>query len=624
MTLTKKFSQFNGPDPIQSTDIVVGLRVGPNGLDNWQFTGVGSGGGGGGVTETITQPGQTFVAGNWVRIDVATAVYVLAQADTTSDAEVIGVVISSNIPAGTFVLQQSGYITTAQAVVSGLTTGVPQFLSTSSPGAMQPMDVTADGQISRPLFVPDSPTSGWVIPYRGIITDGGPNTGTSSPSPGGSDSNIITVTQNGHPFNPGDVVYVITPVGGQATYDFAKADNFATSQAVGVVIEKINANQFMLQFSGYNLQGGGVGGITVDDMGNPVVASTVYYLSPTNAGRVTSFNPAGLGTYSRPIFVSERTNLTSGVYSGWILPQRPLDQSPTGAQNSVVHTVIQGNAFVPGNFLYISADGTYALASAATLAQAQVAGVVLTASAPKFTIQQAGWITGAVTHVNVDGGVINSAVVYYLSAINPGNLTALVPGVGTISKPCYVQETAGTSTGEILPQRPLLVSAPGGGGGLVYLATRTAANNIVNFDNCFSATYDDYLIVMENMYSGGFLAAQIGTGAGPVYQNTNYLDQSHNPLTNSAMKIGLLNSLSATNTQNGNLYIYGTNNVANSKNFLCYTLQYGSGTVSTNNQGALWIGASAISSIRIFSSDGSFTPSPLITGTFKLYGISKS
>lgn len=335
MTITKKFSQFQGPSPIQAGDIVVGLRIAPDGvLDNWQFTGVGSGGGGGtGVTATITQPGHDFVPGNWLRVDITTMLYVRAQSDTPEHAEVIGVVISSNIPAGTFVLQQSGYLTGA-SWVPALSVGVPQFLSSTSAGAMQPNDVTIDGQISRPVFIPDGTDKGWVLPYRGIVAGGGEDTGGGG-SGTTTDTNITTVTQDGHPFHVGQWVRVDVPdVGlGQAKYDFAKADNLTDAQGVGLVIAPITLNTFTLQFAGYVTNGviPTLGVYPYVDTGI-IVPSTVYYISAINAGNISSINPTSAGAFSKPAYISEQATVAAtatGRDTGWVLPQRPLSDTDT-------------------------------------------------------------------------------------------------------------------------------------------------------------------------------------------------------------------------------------------------------------------------------------------------------
>lgn len=311
MVATVKFSQFLGPTNSQAGDIVVGLRGGKN----YQF--YAGTGGGGGVTQTLTQPGNSFVVGNWVRID-ASGQYVLAQADTAQDAEVIGVIVQIVTPGSVFVLQQSGYVTTAMAVFSGLVDGDVYFLDTATLGTMVNVDATINGQVSRPVFVADTPTSGWVVPYRGLIVGGAAPPG---PTPSSSDELIVTVNQTGHGFIVGNWIRVNTDnTTGPVSYTRAFADTLANSQAVGVVIQVVNANQFVLQFAGYN-----TGAVTIDDMSVALISSTTYYLSNSVMGAITSIDPITTGGVSKPLYISEQTtNFLGGVNAGYILPQRPL------------------------------------------------------------------------------------------------------------------------------------------------------------------------------------------------------------------------------------------------------------------------------------------------------------
>jgi hypothetical protein len=314
MPLTRKFSQFVA----QNVTSVVGLTGGANSI------GPNSGGGGGAVTQVIIQA-NTFTIGQWIRFDVASNMYVLAQATTPLAAEVIGVVIVASPTQ--FTLQQSGYITTAQGIYAGLIPGQPQFLDDAVPGNMINVDVLIDGEVSRPVFIPDTPTSGWVLPYRGIIVGGGPDTGGG----GGTtptDTSIVTVVQNGHGFNPGDWVRVETPTVGpnQVHYVKAIATTLANSQAVGVVIEVINANQFKLQFSGYIATDGTVFAPFQDDAAALLVPKIVYYLSSTVAGELTAVDPSiASAGFSKPLYIPEQTVGTVNRNAGYILPQRPLN-----------------------------------------------------------------------------------------------------------------------------------------------------------------------------------------------------------------------------------------------------------------------------------------------------------
>ena len=316
MVNTVKFSQFLPGGNLASGDYVVGLNGPPGTGTNtiWQFTG---GSGGGATTATFPQQSPAVAKGAWLRVAAAGGeLYVDGQADNAIDGEIVGICIDSNV--STFTVQQAGYITTAQAVVSGLARSVVYFLDTASPGVMVPLDATVNNQVSRPVFLADSPTSGWVYPYRPLLVGGAEPGGGGTP---GTDTSIATINENNHGFVKGNWLRVATPpdiVLMQPKYALADNSTLQNSQAVGVVISA-TTNQFVLQFSGIN-----TGAVTVDDMGNPVQPNIVYYLSNT-AGAITSVAPT---TFSKPLYICEQTGagpLSTGTYRGYILPQRPLN-----------------------------------------------------------------------------------------------------------------------------------------------------------------------------------------------------------------------------------------------------------------------------------------------------------
>lgn len=136
----------------------------------------------GGTTATITQSTAGLTTKMWMRVNSA-GVYVPALGDNAGDAEVIGVIIEI-VDSMHFIIQQSGYVSPVQGIFSGLTVSPGYFLSTTNPGVMTLLDATQPPTVSRPVFVADSPTSGWVLPYRGLIVGGGIPGGSGGP-PGG-------------------------------------------------------------------------------------------------------------------------------------------------------------------------------------------------------------------------------------------------------------------------------------------------------------------------------------------------------------------------------------------------------------------------------------------------------
>lgn len=464
MVFTRKFSQFEIGGDLTNTDNPVGLRSGANTI--FTFSG-GGGGGGGATTATITQPagGPTLALGNWVRINVMgidanPGSYVPALATNAHLGEVIGVVIAI-VSSNQYTIQQAGYIADTVTLFPNLNPGSPYFLDTTTPGNMVITDVNVSGEDSRPVFVADGANSGWVVPYRGFIVDGLGTGGGSSP---GVDTNIRTISQAGNGFGIGDWVYV----SGDIIYSLADSSVLTSAQSVGVVIAQGDPD-FTIQFGGWLSN---VVTLAVDATGNPIAitSSTVYYISDTVPGAITPFP----GAISKPAYISE----SSTALTGWVLPQRPVNQV---TDDNSVTTVTQANNFQPGNWLYIKPDETYALASAAALDTAQVAGVVLSADSGSFVLQSSGFNTGAVT-VDQNNAPLVSGNTYYLSTTVPGALQSTDPAlIGQYSKPLYIQQDLATSKGLILNQRPLAAGnmpAPGVVGIGAVISTVNATPNI--------------------------------------------------------------------------------------------------------------------------------------------------
>jgi len=126
---------------------------------------------GGGGTFTITQTSHGFSVGNIIYYTGST--YAKATADTQAHAEVLGIV-DSVTDANNFVLRTIGRITG----LSGLTAGTAYFLSPSTAGALTATEPSSTGQISKPLLIADSTTSGWFFNWRGQVI--GPITVTGS------------------------------------------------------------------------------------------------------------------------------------------------------------------------------------------------------------------------------------------------------------------------------------------------------------------------------------------------------------------------------------------------------------------------------------------------------------
>lgn len=115
-----------------------------------------------------------FVVGDWLR-DTGSS-YAKAQADSEANQEVVGMVVE--VPdTDNFTIQAGGYTT----FLSGLTAGSQYWLSESSAGDMTLTEPTADGDWSKPIFISDTTTAGWILNQRGLelpFGGGGSGSGT--------------------------------------------------------------------------------------------------------------------------------------------------------------------------------------------------------------------------------------------------------------------------------------------------------------------------------------------------------------------------------------------------------------------------------------------------------------
>lgn len=121
------------------------------------------------LTKVVSQVAHGFSVGNFVYLNGAD--FAKAQADTAAKAEVVGYVATVN-SSSTFTLQFSGRFNTG---LTGLTAGAVYFLSASTAGAATTTEPSTAGQISKPLFIAETATSGYLcFESRGrIISDAG-------------------------------------------------------------------------------------------------------------------------------------------------------------------------------------------------------------------------------------------------------------------------------------------------------------------------------------------------------------------------------------------------------------------------------------------------------------------
>jgi len=144
-----KFSQFIDGLAPQLGDQFVGLRAGTN----YRFDGSPTGTSGN-LSREISQTAHGFTVKQIVRFNGT--VYVLAQGDSSADADVLGMV-SAVEDVNDFELTIYGYV----PGLSGLVAGSDYFLDPTVAGGMTLTAPSAPGQVRKALFTADSATSGY-------------------------------------------------------------------------------------------------------------------------------------------------------------------------------------------------------------------------------------------------------------------------------------------------------------------------------------------------------------------------------------------------------------------------------------------------------------------------------
>ncbi len=150
-----KFDQFlDGGTPIAG-DEVVGLRNGNNyRFDFSSFNGYS-------LSKEFMQAAHGFVIGQILRLNGA--VFVLAQADSAANADVVGIVAAVT-DVNNFVLQFGGFV---QNLTPVLVSGTDYYLDPAVAGAMTATAPTTPGQIFKPLLIAYSTSTGFWLNYQG-------------------------------------------------------------------------------------------------------------------------------------------------------------------------------------------------------------------------------------------------------------------------------------------------------------------------------------------------------------------------------------------------------------------------------------------------------------------------
>jgi len=275
------------------------------------------------------------------------------------------------------------------------------------------------------------------------------------------------IFQNTHGFIYGDIISF-----NGTQYEKADASTSFVDEAIGIVTEIVNTNEFVVTYLGFI---DGVNTITPQE-GGSLLPATKYYLSADIGGKITANPPTTIGNIVKPILVTLTSN------SANIINQR-AELVVAGGINGTTQQRIEkeitqsSHGFISGDVVAYS-GGTYQKAIASVVYDYDVFGIVTNiVNVNTFIITYSGHIE------SIGSWGLGSDNTYYLSDTVAGSLTAVEPiTIGSVSKPMIV--TTSSSEGLIVQYRGVEIV----GSKEEILVTTTATFNVSNNDSVLIAS----------------------------------------------------------------------------------------------------------------------------------------
>ena len=271
-----------------------------------------------------------------------------------------------------------------------------------------------DNSITEPkLALANAATNNYFVRWNGAAMEWADVTATV-----GISDVAQKVHQTGHTFTAGTVIRWDS---GSSLYVKALADTAAHSAVVGIVSYVDGVDDFTMTVCG-----------NIDGNLSGLVAGTLYYLSPTSAGTLTSTEPTTFGQISKPVLIAYAAD------SGYFFNFRGLPVEVVSASGGTQRSVAQAHAFVVGDVLRLDpGTGLYTKAIATNAGTAEVVGMVASVvDANNFVLATHGYVSGL-------AGTYTAGNVYFLSNDTAGAIEGTVTTtVGEINKPVFIATSA--------------------------------------------------------------------------------------------------------------------------------------------------------------------------------------